>query len=81
MSQLEIEDETRPCKFEWCPGRMSADLDGNCVVWTCGVCQTEDFQVLTADEDTCAAGLPIALQRGEPPAGPVFLGPAIPRRP
>jgi hypothetical protein len=81
VSQPDIEDESRPCIYEPCPGRMVPELDGDVVTWECGTCHNETYGSRAGGGDTCAAGLPVALQQHEPPAGPVFLGSAISRRP
>ena len=78
MSLPEIEDETRPCVYDPCPGTMEPELDGGSVVWSCGTCHNETYTMPdAAPPGTCGAGVqPDAQQRS-----PVFLGQALMRRP
>lgn len=82
MSQLEIEDESRPCCYPPCTGRMTADLDGECVVWECGSCGNETYAPSQGGApDACQVGVSAAAQQRELPGAPVFLGQTIGRRP
>jgi hypothetical protein len=82
VSQPEIEEELRPCAYPPCDGLMEADLAGDCVIWECRTCGNETYSQQEGGEDLCAAGLSESARRlHEPPGAPVFLGPAIPRRP